>query len=436
LKLTTICTFRFKALKEAAKRGSISHLKKLVTSIGKTSQPHVELLPVFYRHLDVKRIPHSSHMAPGTFRTLELALTSLQGISHWAEVHLLRDKAFVVGLQDSWPKIWKWVQFFLDRCTEEIKESTAFSTTFVRNSYVTCIHLLDHLTNDADLRLTIATTSGVIHTLTQLWILETKHQHGFPGYASSIALVNFLTPLPQYAACVTGFIEASGDDPTELAAICLGRISANHQGPSPDLEALDADIRIVVSLSGPQIHLNVVRKALLERQSFAVIARTMYNLASSPNPTTSPIMFSCLTFCAAYLRDYTDISSHMMLEAIESHIIPAFLLSGKSLLQDSASTMLRDIRCEMAGGILPRYLVFRSILREADRSLKWISTRGFENQDAEKGEFGQAWMRLKAIVQDRLAIEAHSALYIVCENPAVSYKPSATPEFAYEISVR
>lgn len=416
-------------------RGSISHLRKLATSIGKTSQPHVELLSVFYHHLDVKRIPYSLHITPNALRTLELALTSLQGISSWAEVHLLRDKTFVVGLENSWPKMWKWVQFFLDGCMEEIKDSTVFNTTFVRNSYVTCIHLLDHLTNDADLRLTIATTSGVIPTLTQLWILETKH-HGYPGYASSIALVNFLTPRPEYAACAAGFVEASGDDPTELAVTCLGRISANRQGPSPDLEALDADIRIVVSLSGPQIHLNAVRKALLERQSFAVIARTMYNLTSSPNPTTSPIMFSCLTFCAAYLRDYTDISPHMMLEAMESYMIPAFLLSGKFLLQDSVSTMLRDIRCEMAGGILPRYLVFRSILCEADRSLKWISTRGLENQDVEKGQFGQAWMKLKAVVQDRLAIEAHSALYIVCENPAVSYKPCATPECAYEIPVR
>jgi hypothetical protein len=208
-------------------RGSISDLKRLAMLVGKSSQPHVEILPVFYRHLDVKEIPHSSRTTSNTFRTLELALTSLQGISSWAQVHLLRDKAFVVGLRGSWPEMWEWIHFFLTRCMEEIKKMAAFSTTFIRNSYLTCLLLLDHLANDQDFRLSIATTSGVIPTLAKLWIKEATSRNGFPGYTSSIALVNFLTPLPEDASCVSGFVETSGEDPTGLAATCLRRISAN-----------------------------------------------------------------------------------------------------------------------------------------------------------------------------------------------------------------
>ena len=247
-----------------------------------------------------------------------------------------------------------------------------------------------------------------------------KNQNGFPRYKSSIALVNFLTPLPEYAGCIAGFLEASGGDPTGLAATCLRRISANHKDPNADLHALDADIRVVVSLSGRRNQSNKIHEVLLKQKSLAVIAGTMYKLASSPNPVVSPIMFSCLTFCAAYLRYYKDASSHMIFEAMESLLILALLLSGPWLLQDSASTMLREIRCEMVGVILPRYLMFRSILRKADRSLKWIHARGLETQDTQTGQFGQAWIKLKERVQDCMMIEAHSALYIVCENPAVS----------------
>jgi hypothetical protein len=404
-------------------RGSIKDLKQLVSFVGRSSQPHIELLRVFYHHLDAKKIPHPSHATLNTVRTLELALTSLQGLSSWTQVHLLKDKSFALGLESSWPEIWKWIHFFLARCMEEIQKLAAFSTTFMRDSYTTCTVLLDLLANDAGLRLTIATTSGVIVTLTQLWIMEAKNKNGFPGYKSSIPLVNFLTPSPEYAGCIACFMEASGEDPTELAATCLRRICANHKDPTPDLHALDADIRVVVSLSGQSLNSVTVRKALLEQQSFAIIARTMYKLASGPIPVASPIMFSCLTFCAAYLRDHKDASAYMILAAVESNIIPALLLSGRWLIRNSASTMLRDIRCELVGDILPRYFVFRSILREANLSIKWVCTRGWETRDILEGQFGEAWKKLKGIMQSRLGIDAHKPLYIVCNNPAVSFNP-------------
>lgn len=423
-----------KTLKAGAMRGSTQDLKRLVTFVGKSSQPHVELLQVFYRHLQPKKIPHLIPTTSKTARPLELALMSLQGISSWAQVHLLKDKSYVVGLEGSWPDIWKWVHFFLARCIEEIKKLTAFSTPFVCHSYTTCIILLDLLANDADLRLTIAMTPEVIQTLTNLWILEAKSQQGFPGYASSIALVNFLTPLPEYTNCIASFREACGEGPTELAATCLRRVTANHKGPTPDLHALDADIRVIVSLSGRRLDADEFRMGLLEQQSLAIISRIMYRLASGAKPTPSPIMFSCLTFCVAYLHDHEDATSDMILEALESNLIPALLLSGRWLLPGSTSTMLRDIRCEMVADILPRYFVYRSVLLEANRSLKWIRTRNLETQDTMKEQFGDAWVKLEGFVQSHLMIDAHSPLYMVCENTAVSLQYMHNRQLTYASS--
>jgi hypothetical protein len=336
-------------------------------------------------------------------------------------MHLSKDKKFAANLEGAWPAIWQWIHFLLDRCIEEIKKRSDFSSTFMNNCYETCVLLLDYLANDAHFRLTIATTSGVIHTLAEIWITEAKNQNGFPGYSSSIALVNFLTPESQYASCITSFLETSGGDPAKLAATCLGRIIAIRNDPTPDLHALDADVRIIISISNTEFRPYAIRKALIQQQSFAIISQTMYGLAVGARRSTSPIMFSCLTFCAAYLRDYKDTSSYMILDALESELIPALLLSGRWLIRDSASTILRDIRCEMMGDILPRYLIFQSILQEARRSLKWIRKCGFETQDILEGQFGQAWTKFKYSVRDRLAIEAHSPLYVVCENPAVSH---------------
>ena len=77
--------------------------------------------------------------------------------------------------------MWKWISFFLSRCIKEISKLADFSTNFMRNSYVTCIQLLDILANDEGLRLTIATTSGVISMLAKLWMLEAKIRMGSLG---------------------------------------------------------------------------------------------------------------------------------------------------------------------------------------------------------------------------------------------------------------
>jgi len=156
-------------------------LKRLARFVGTSSESRIELLPIFYVHLDAKKIPYSSSPTSNTIRTLEPALTSLQGVSSWAQAHLLKEKAPIAEVESSWPAMWKWISFFLSRCIKEISKLADFSTNFMRNSYVTCIQLLDILANDEGLRLTIATTSGVISMLAKLWMLEAKIRMGSLG---------------------------------------------------------------------------------------------------------------------------------------------------------------------------------------------------------------------------------------------------------------
>jgi hypothetical protein len=415
------------ALKMAAIRGSLESLEQLTNPVDGNLAPPGELLPIFYHHLDPKKIPHPDRPAPNTMHFLELAIAALKGITSCLNQHDgSRNKVLLPDIESRWtPKIWKWTHFLLVHCFAEPMLPT-MDTRFQFGVYVATMNLLTALVHQSpELRTTVASTPGVIALTTKLWIAETKMGNEILSFRASRVLERFVSvPGPGWRDQIV----ASGSGPFAIAKTILDRIRVNSMEPSikaTSYISLHSDLLIAMGFTdGPTTD---VCRALWSQHSIAVVTKAIFCLSSDKPADMSSIPDSVIGQCLTFGVIYLDISftnsedTHTwIVQAVEARLIPALLKATRFFSYEGA---LEPICSNFLGDVIPQYLVYRSVLRSVARSLKNIRRHGLEKKLAETGPFRDSWNTLNDLVSERLAIKAHydkDPQHALCENPKVS----------------
>jgi hypothetical protein len=421
------------ALKAAAIRGSLDSLKKLAKPADGNLAPHGELLPIFYHHLDPRKIPHPTCPTPNTFHILELAITALEGITACVHSqHGSENKVFVSDIESHWPaKIWKWTHFLLAHCFIE-PMLNIMNTKFRFSVYHATMGLLTALVGEAGLRITVGSTPQLIAITTKLWIAEAKKGSELLCFMASMVLERFVSaPKPGWHDQI---VAAAGNDPGVIAKTILERIRANLIEPGvvpTNHVAFHKDILIAIGFTdGPT---TAVCRALWSQHSITTITKAMLCLLSdrhadgSAGFTEIPDAFisQCLTFCVMYL-DISFTNSEdactWIVQAIDAQLIPALLKSTRFFAHEA---MLESICSNILGDIIPQYLVYRSVLRPVARSLKNTRRLGLEGQLSDTGSFRDSWITFNELASERLTIKAHydkDPSHNICDNPQVSVR--------------
>jgi len=424
------------ASKAAAMQDSLESLNKLVKLIDGNFALHSELMPIFYHHLDPKKIPHPTHPPPNVIHTLKMATTALEGIAACVDAqHKSENGALMTSIETHWPvKIWKWTHFLLIHCFSK-PMLNSIDGEFRLHVYFTTMGLLSVLAEETGLRVTIGSTPGLIAIITKLWIAEAKKEGGVCFKASTVLERFVSAPKPGW---LDQIIAAADNNPTVVAKTILERIRANLLEPgvlSTDYAAIHKDLLIAMGFS--QAATPAVCHALRSHHSIPTITKAMLCLSSDrhanapPHSTRIPDRFisQCLTFCIIYL-DMSFIDSEdagtWIAQAIDAQLIPAFLKSTRFFVHDGA---LKQICPKILGDVIPQYLVYRSVLRAVARSLKNIRRIGLEGLVPENGPFRDSWSTLNELANERLGIKAHydkDPSLVICGNPPVSVSRRAS----------
>ncbi|KIM82786.1 hypothetical protein PILCRDRAFT_820070 [Piloderma croceum F 1598] len=423
-------TDSWQALKAAAMGDSLESLNKLVKLIDGNFALHSELMPVFYHHLDPKKIPHPTRPPPDVLHTLKMATTALEGIAACVDAqHKSENEALLTSIETHWPfKIWKWTHFLLIHCFSK-PMLNSIDTKFRFHVYFITMSLLSILAEETGLRVTIGSTPGLIAIITKLWIAEAKKEGGVMGFKASMVLERFVSaPKPGW---LDQIIAAADNNPILVAKTILERIRANLLEPGilpTNYAAIHKDLLIAMGFS--QAATPAVCHALRSQHSITTITKAMLCLSSdrhanAPHRTGIPNRFigQCLTFCIIYL-DMSFIDSEdagtWIAQAIDAQLIPAFLKSTRFFVHDGA---LEQICPKILGDVIPQYLVYRTVLRAVARSLKNIRRLGLEGLVPENGPFRDSWTTLNELVNERLGIKAHydkDPSLVICGNPLCS----------------
>ena len=128
------------ALNIAAIRGSLESLEQLKKLVdGELALPG-ELLPIFYHHLNPKKIPCPDRPAQNMMHFIKLAITALKGITSC--LNKLQNETLLPDIGSHWaPKIWKRTHFLLVHYRAEPMPNT-IDTKFRREVYFATMNLL------------------------------------------------------------------------------------------------------------------------------------------------------------------------------------------------------------------------------------------------------------------------------------------------------
>ncbi|KAF8655013.1 hypothetical protein AX16_003284 [Volvariella volvacea WC 439] len=357
----------------------------------------------FTHHIDPSHIPTSLYgrITPVMETDIERALQSLKGISLIGAVYR-DDRSIIDSLVRLWDDVWTWLCFLHTFCIDEDR-----AAMLKRVSVFAVVSNIHH-TYSSHERLRAATefTKGYLEMIVQQWTLQIRI-HDFIATSSIYPLASILaaytnTTGTTVPATTVRVITALGGNPNDVARLCLEHLSKTselaHSQHAMALAA-GADIELMTNfrVSAP------MRYALLGRHSVRAVTSVLLSFSSMPFSSESRESASFyLNSCSRFIGYALEFSNgfNAITEALEAQLLPAMLRCGPWLAQMNPSMVTQFLLPLTA--ILPKYLLYPSILKIVSRALRRVRSLGVESRIAQPSALWDAWKRFKTLAEERI----------------------------------
>jgi hypothetical protein len=390
----------------AAERGSIEGLQQIIALVPECTLPQIKrLLPVFSH-----RALNPTKGSEGVPTALDPAILPLKGFIKFA-IHFLEvfPKDDVSELTKFWTNnIWPCIQRLFKNVVERVNESDNDGRNQV---LTTIIDLLFFFASESWLLEIVGGTPGAVGLLIKLWTMEAHD----PDYFLTSSTYD-ITPSKALEVYITWYsIEGHNLDWDEevlnpanggagslaFAALEHLRVQDNIQNKTDILRVTDS-LRITKALS---CHISI-RSVLTTSHSFSAITRVLTSVTSQPySAPTAYAVCSCIIECCDYLISWLEIANGVsnIQEVLEARLLPALVKSDPwlSKFDKSHSTM----HLPLLESVLPKYLIYRSVVRMVTKSLKSIDVLGTEEKMVRGTPFWLAWLLFKETAANRSRID-------------------------------
>jgi hypothetical protein len=407
-------------------RGSIEGLRQLVTLVPKCSLPQIKcLLAVFsFRALEVTKLSNVKLTDSAALDRFILPLQGLVKIAiHFVEVF---PQDYIDELTKFWPDhIWPCVRFLFENVTRDNLDDRDG-----RNQVLTTIiDLLFFFAVESWLLEVVGGTSGVVGLLIKIWTTqpqdpESRLTSSIYNITPSRALQVYMTRYgtenenPDWDNEVLGPMNG---DAGRLASegLCHFRVRDDLQN-TINIDSVTDSLRIigVLSLHPP------IRYALANNHSFRIVTSVLTSITSQPySPSTARAVCSCIVECCTYLICWLETANGVsgIQQALEAGLLSALVKSDPWLSKFDAAHSTMHL--PLLSNVLPKYLIYRSVVRRVTKSLRNISMLGDEQKMVQGTLYWSAWSQFKQTAAERSRIdkemEIGSAGRMLCSNKKV-----------------
>lgn len=405
------------------------------------------ILELFFEHLDERKVPPTTSSLSNAQTALgNLALHAILGVSKVTNDHIERYEDLIVkgcpGQSDVLfnphssliPQIHRHVQVVLFPVQRTRKTSNSLSTDqtythgrkpdsslhLIYDCYITlalqviCSGLFG-LSQESDrMREAIVSTPGSIELATQLWLLEDSIPFPSSGIRiNSCALMALLKNSEPQTLDRT--LQAAGGDAKLVAKLALNRMHKEcQQTVIGDPAAICGDLLNQLS----RHHLHPISNALLVENSITEVTKALLTTAKQLNAGQFlPINFMGSAFiylcnCIEYTDGFSWVS-----QSIQAGLLLAFVECSPHYSKiepedcEAIFSIIKDI--------LPKYLVYRSVLSDVNRALKQIEGSPMRAK-IHKTAAKTIWKDFYALALNRLLAlsqaKAWKGLGTICDN--------------------
>ncbi|KAI0352454.1 hypothetical protein OH77DRAFT_1513235 [Trametes cingulata] len=353
-----------------------------------------EGVDVFLTHLQEDRVPAST--ANKFTDPANLAFASMLGLSQAGPL-LPEDGPLVQQIADAWPGIYKWSVFMFSSRIEGLERDNPRrrAALDVLSSFWYCIEHRDTI------REAMVKTPGTVEIATRLWLEEDGGP--LPSKMDAPAGTCVLGNLLKFAdkEALNRVLRMAGDKAEEVAKLAIARLQRALKGPSYNPTHLTIYMDFINSISRVRSH--PLRHALLSANIIWIITNALVKISifvnTSPDPTYLDAMvsgFGYLCNCLESTEGFTWVAQSVSAGLLQAlcDCSPRF-----SELDPDDYSMITEI----VDSILPRYLVFRSVIEAVDSAMIKID-RGPQKKRIEKSIIAPSWRKFFELARRRVLV--------------------------------
>ncbi|KII90718.1 hypothetical protein PLICRDRAFT_106414 [Plicaturopsis crispa FD-325 SS-3] len=327
------------------------------------------ILDIFFSHLDASKAPNEPDAVADRGPAASRAFMSLLGISKagnfWGD-----GSEYVDKILKAWPGIFKWSAFFFAVRINNPRTTTPQMKRSTIDLLTACWYTISR-TDCA--REAILATPGSIEVATKLWLQEDAGPipPTIDVPTGSAALDSFLKMATSKE--IDRVLQSTGNNPKKVAQMAMSRYRTAIE--KPHIHGVRAAVfaDLLGHLSRPLMH--PLRFALLSTNVIPLITKGLVTVSQQLNQyKDDPFLLEPMVASFGYLCNCLDSTDGFtwVVQAINSGLITAFLDCSPHFSRvddpddcDMILTVFRDI--------LPRYLVYRSVIEAVDEAMQHIS---------------------------------------------------------------
>ncbi|KAH8079436.1 hypothetical protein BXZ70DRAFT_996345 [Cristinia sonorae] len=356
-----------KRILEAAKKGGRMELTVLSNAWVETPgliDPS-DALDVWLHHLNVSLVP-TDIKADKFCDRANSAFCATLGLSKLGSF-LTSRPGLVQRLVDAWPGIFKWTVFLVASRVEDLELDNRR-----RKATLDVISLCWYTLAHQDLlREIMVQTPATIEIATRLWIEEDKGliPSSSPIHVGSCALGELLKMAKKPE--LDRMLKAKGGKADEIAKLSMTRLKTALKSPQPNAASLMIYMDFINSLS--RVYSHPLRRALLSANVIWVFTGALVKLSVLVNTANNQDYIDAMVSGFGYLRNCLESSDGFtwVSQSVGAGLLPAFCDCSPLFKRLDPEDL--NLVTDIIDSILPRYLVYRSVIDAVDHSMAKLS---------------------------------------------------------------
>ncbi|KZV71467.1 hypothetical protein PENSPDRAFT_630153 [Peniophora sp. CONT] len=389
-----------------AESGGIAETLVLTNTASRNpSLQTARVLQIFCRHLDAGRVP-AHHSSTGIGTREDLASSSLLGIGNLgAQVVLDKIPGYIPILVDAWPGIYRWMRYFDTRNRDSSSPIPAMKRAIGQEVIA---HALYALTGEDDIRPLAVATDGLVELITKLWLDEDKNrttagEGSLRIRAASCAL--HTTLFTADAGQLDEVVRFSGGDYEFVADLAVGRLRdmLDHKPPPPQFaDHVFVYIDTLVTLTRCPCQL---RQTILDCGAIVHVTRTLNRLSGLLSDGSAfRATMSCFGFICNVIEEGEEAAN--VRQTVRNGMLEAFVNFMPKMA--TLGRMNQSFLKKLIGDIIPRYLVYRSVIMTVIPAMDKIDANPVYVARIRSSSFRDAWEGTKRLAKERWQVKDHS----------------------------
>lgn len=356
------------------------------------------ILSVFFHHLDANTAPTEPSLAKNRSPASDRAFMSLLGLTKAANILQVQNHDnYGDEIIKAWPGVFKWSLFFFAGRVQ--------STAMGPEAQKSCLDVITatwySLSRSDKARKVMSATKGSIEIATQMWILEDKHNvPSIIDIPSPSAALDALLRDERRPA-LDRVVAAAGGNADNVVQMALSRLRTALNSPRMEGPRVAIYLDLIGHLSRDPDHR--LRHAFLNSNIITQCTKIALDTTKLLNDGGGPELLNTMVAAFGYLANClqsTDGFSWVS-QSIRAGLLKAFVDGSPhyhKLDPEDCDMVLCIVR-----DILPKYLVYRSVIESVDGTIKKLDES--PHKERVRGSVAKdVWLNFHRLALERMLV--------------------------------